>query len=160
MKWNARSSLACEIGILWGLNGALWSEKTDSAIRSTLAAGGACRQEGLRALRFGRSGRSCGAARRSNSGWRLSGRGFLPGSGAEGRWTRGADARERPPGSAGGCGMGAAWPLRSPLWEREKIGSRLKACGFSFGTTKGERPYLYIIWVGFRSGACEAEEPN
>ena len=80
---------------------------------------------------------------------RLLGRGFLPGSGAEGRWTRGADARERPPGSAGGCGMGAAWPLRSPLWEREKMGSRLKACGFSFGTTKGGRPCLYIIWVVF-----------
>jgi hypothetical protein len=69
VKWNARSSLACEIGILWGLNGTQWSEKPDSAIRSTLAAGGACRQEGLRGLRFGRSGRSCGAARRSNSGW-------------------------------------------------------------------------------------------
>lgn len=69
MKWNAMSSLACEIGILWGLNGTLWSEKPDMAIRSTLAAGGACRQEGLRELHFGRSGRSCGAARRSNSGW-------------------------------------------------------------------------------------------
>ena len=69
VKWNARSSLACEIGILWGLNGTLWSEKPDSAIRSTLAAGGACRQEGLRTLPFGRSERSCGAARRSNSGW-------------------------------------------------------------------------------------------
>ena len=68
VKWNARSSLACEIGILWGLNGTQWSEKPDSAIRSTLAAGGACRQEGLRTLPFGRSERSCGAARRSNSG--------------------------------------------------------------------------------------------
>ena len=73
VKWNARSSLACEIGILWGLNGTQWSEKPDSAIRSTLAAGEACRQEGLRGLHFGRSGRSCGAARRSNSGWTVVG---------------------------------------------------------------------------------------
>lgn len=86
--------------------------------RSTLAAGGACRQEGLRGLHFGRSGRSCGAI----PDWRLSGRGFLPGSGAEGRW-RWADVRERPPGSAGGCGMGAARPRRQML-RAERSGAR------------------------------------
>ncbi len=98
MKWNARSSLACEIGILWGLNGTQWSEKPDSAIRSTLAAGGACRQEGLRGLRFGRSGRSCGAARRSNSGWTVV-RAWVParersgGQVDKGRGREGATAR-------------------------------------------------------------------
>jgi len=42
--------------------------------------------------------------------------------------------------AAEGCGMGAALPLRSLLGKAEKMGSRLKACGFSTIFTKGDGP--------------------
>lgn len=73
-----------------------------------------------------------------------------------GQVEKGADVRERPLGSAVGCGMGAALPLRSLLGKAEKMGSSPEACVFYSLETKGGRPYLHIIWVMFRSEACGA----
>jgi len=41
-----------------------------------------------------------------------------------------ADVREQLLKAAGGCEVGAAVPLISPLGKYEKMGSRPKACGF------------------------------
>jgi len=49
--------------------------------------------------------------------------------------------------TAGGCEMGTAVPLLSPLCKYDKMGSRPKACGFYHIYTEGGLPYLYIIWV-------------
>jgi len=48
------------------------------------------------------------------------------------RWAgmKWADVREQLLKAAGGCDVGAAVPLFSPLGKYEKMGSRPKACGF------------------------------
>jgi len=113
-------------------------------------------REGLTELSVGRSTRSCAATRQAIPDPLLLGR--VPARERSG----GQVTKRRTGGShriraAGGCGMGAAWPLRSTLWKQEKMGSRPKACGFSTVSMEGGRPCLYIIWVVFWSGACGAE---
>jgi hypothetical protein len=71
---------------------------------------------------------------RSNSGLAVVGRGFPAGSGAEGRWRWGRE--ERPPGSAGGCGMGAARPRRQML-RAERSGARTMRSGWKWRAPGG-----------------------
>jgi len=59
--------------------------------------------------------------------------------------------------AAGGCNIGAALPLFSPLGKYEKMGSRPNACGFYHIYKEGGRPYLYINGVVFCSGVCGTE---